>query len=268
MAQHVSPPEQPRKSVEFPAMRHEYIPITDRFAATDEPEVRGRAPQKLVQVGLLTLVMGIGLFCVGAVNLSEGTAVPQGMSLAVSARDGLGSLAAMAVIEPIFPLDSSFRHYTLSADDEGVGYLSADGQSFRSDHTNLFGRGVTGKIVSVDANAFLIRSSGECCRFMDSGDEILLKPASFQNYLSVGAAGFDSGTATLWVDPEEASMFWVNDAGLPLRWDYIPKSPVGMRITSGKMISMVYANFTVGHQAAQLFDVPASCTTAQRCRFD
>ncbi|KAF0687649.1 Aste57867_20633 [Aphanomyces stellatus] len=167
-----------------------------------------------------------------------------------------------------FPLDCSFHQYTLSADDDGLAYVSGDGRAFRSDHTNLFGRGVTGKIVSVDANAFLIRSNGECCRFMDSGDEILLKPSNFFNFRSVGRAAFDTALATLWVDPAQASMFWLDEGGLPLRWDYIPQSPTGKRISAGKMMSMVFANFTFAPQDKTLFDVPASCTTAQRCRFD
>ncbi|EQC40646.1 hypothetical protein SDRG_01727 [Saprolegnia diclina VS20] len=261
-------PDATRKPMAVPEMSHEYIPIDDnRPLSLHEPEVRGRVPAKLGQIGVLTLLMGIGLFFVGAVNLSESTQAPTidaPLRLDIETPPPLDAM----LTEPIFPLDSSFHHYTLSADDEGDGYVSADGRAFRSDHTNLFGRGVTGKIVSVDGNAFLIRSNGECCRFMDPGDEILLKPQSFANYLSVGAAEFDSGPATLWADPEETSLFWVDVHGLPLRWDYIPKSPLGKRITAGKMISMVYANFTTGTVAAPLFDVPASCTTAQRCRFD
>jgi hypothetical protein len=62
-------------------------------------------------------------------------------------------------------------------------------------------------------------------------------------------------------------MYWVDSKGLPMRWDYIPKSPSGIHITAGKMMSMVFSNFTLGNQQAMLFDVPAICTTAQQCRF-
>ncbi|CAK4086890.1 unnamed protein product [Aphanomyces euteiches] len=212
------------------------------------------------------LVAGILAFYVaGAIHLHGALEPPQEKDAGQRDGDGRVELDAAHIS---FPLDCSFRQYTLSADDEGLAYISGNGRAFRSDHTNLFGRGVTGKIISVDANAFLLRSNGECCRFMDSGDEILLKPTSFFNYRSVGNAVFDTAMATLWVDPEQASMFWQDANGLPLRWDYIPKSPAGKRITAGKMMSMVFTNFTLGPQDRILFDVPASCTTAQRCRFD
>ncbi|OQR86042.1 hypothetical protein THRCLA_22984 [Thraustotheca clavata] len=258
-------------------MSHEYMPIDDSKRVVHEEidsSLSGRVPRKLGQIGMVTLVMGIGLFLLGAVNLNESTQPPAiatvEMDQQVEPTMGNPSNNSIqdATLVLKFPFDSSFHHYTLSADDEGFGYLSSDGRSFRSDHSNLFGRGVTGKIVSVDDNSFLIRSNGECCRFMESGDEILLKPPSFDNYRAAGNADFDTGTATLWVDSKEASIFWMDRTGLPLRWDYIPKSPLGKRISVGKMISMVYTNFTIGYQPAQLFDVPASCTTAQRCRFD
>ncbi|CAK4677831.1 unnamed protein product [Aphanomyces euteiches] len=142
------------------------------------------------------LVAGILAFYVaGAIHLHGALEPPQEKDAGQRDGDGRVELDAAHVS---FPLDCSFRQYTLSADDEGLAYISGDGRAFRSDHTNLFGRGVTGKIISVDANAFLIRSNGECCRFMDSGDEILLKPTSFFNYRSVGNAVFDTAMATLW----------------------------------------------------------------------
>ncbi|ETV80577.1 hypothetical protein H257_06110 [Aphanomyces astaci] len=219
--------------------------------------------------GMISIAICLVVIClVGGVHWGAASALVNVATLAQSSFINDLTTQLDAYDHVTFPLDCSFHHYTLSADDDGLAYVSGDGRSFRSDHTNLFGRGVTGKIVSVDANAFLIRSNGECCRFMDSGDEILLRPKSFYNYRAVGNATFDTTMATLWVDPEQASTFWLNADGLPLRWDYIPKSPPGRRITFGKMISMVFANFTLGPQDRTLFDVPAICTTSQRCRFD
>jgi hypothetical protein len=201
-------------------MRNEYSPIHTNFDEISPPNpeyhvTRRKLARKLACLGMAAFMVGFGVSFLSGIRLHVASSSLEGINNELTLDAYIGNVSDMNVkpkfsrtsesasvldtaVRASFPKDCSFFHYTLSADDEGLAYVSSNGRSFRSDHTNLFGRGITGKIVSVDANAFLIRSNGECCRFMDSGDEILLKPTSFFNYRSIGNANFDTTLATLW----------------------------------------------------------------------
>ncbi|ETW08230.1 hypothetical protein, variant [Aphanomyces invadans] len=180
-----------------PAETQRLLPRSTTLAA---PQVQTTVGHRTHAHGMIAMTTCLVVVClVGGVQWGAASAFA---SIATLSHDSAptGATTKLDVYDHVsFPLDCSFHQYTLSADDDGLAYVSGDGRSYRSDHTNLFGRGVTGKIVSVDANAFLIRSNGECCRFMDSGDEILLRPTSFYNYRAVGNAAFDTAMATLCV---------------------------------------------------------------------